>query len=74
MENVSFCPYRTQINYDWSSIQTTPFTPPKTFRGDASDLALLEACKNPDAEPAPLLPHQVLGKCIAPNWPMAELT
>lgn len=29
----------------WSNIQTTRFTRPVTFSGDARDLKLLEACK-----------------------------
>jgi len=41
--NISFCPYRTNI--DWSTIQTTHFTQPVTFTGTPRDLQLLDACK-----------------------------
>jgi len=59
MEHVSYCPYRTQINYDWSGVQTTQreepvndwqpvqttkFSAPITFTGTAKDLGLLDAC------------------------------
>jgi hypothetical protein len=60
MENISYCPFRTSINGTWSTVQTTQFsvpltfsgtlqttqlTAPVTFSGTASDLELLEACK-----------------------------
>lgn len=36
----------------WSNIQTTRFTQPVTFSGDARDLKLLEACKEIEEEPS----------------------
>lgn len=58
MENVSYCPYRTSVN--WANVQTTSFTQPVTFSGKvqvtqltapvtftgtSSDVELLEGCK-----------------------------
>lgn len=45
MENVSFCPYRTSITYDWAAVQTTYLSQPVTFSGTPQDVQLLEACK-----------------------------
>jgi hypothetical protein len=46
MEHLIVCPHRADI---WSHVQTTKFTQPLVFRGDAHDLQLLAACKeNPD--------------------------
>lgn len=59
MENVSYCPYRTSVN--WANVQTTPFTkpvtfsgevqvtqftPPVTFTGTSKDLEFMESCKD----------------------------
>jgi hypothetical protein len=49
MENISFCPYRT--NWAWSTLQTTIVTQPLVFQGNANDLRLLEACKKLPEEP-----------------------
>jgi hypothetical protein len=46
MENISFCPYRT--NWGWSTLQTTKVTQPIVFQGTPEDLKLLEACKQPE--------------------------
>ena len=59
MDQVSFCPYRTSVN--WANVQTTQFTQPVTFEGKVqvtqysapsiftgtpSDAELLEAWKD----------------------------
>lgn len=49
MENVSFCPYRT--NLGWSTIQTTRVSQPLVFKGNADDLKLLAACVAQPEEP-----------------------
>jgi hypothetical protein len=58
MENVSYCPYRTSVN--WANVQITQFTAPVTFLGEVqvtqlepavtftgtpSDVELIESCK-----------------------------
>jgi len=72
MASIQFCPYRTQVTYDPSAIQTTEFEvqttqfdlqttkyeDPVTFTGTASDLELLEACKT-GSDPPPRLEYQV---------------
>ena len=65
MANIQFCPYRTQVTYDPSSIQTTQFEvqtskfeDPVTFTGTAKDLELLEACKEGVDRP-PRLAYQL---------------
>jgi len=30
---ISYCPYRIQINHDWSSLQTTAITDPVMYSG-----------------------------------------
>jgi hypothetical protein len=49
MENISFCPYRT--NWGWSTLQTTRVTQPLLFRGTPDDLRLLAACIKQPEEP-----------------------
>jgi hypothetical protein len=72
MPDISFCPYRTQVTYDPSAVQTTQFEvqttqfdlqttkyeEPVTFTGTSSDLELLEACKSGSEQP-PKLEYQV---------------
>ena len=73
MESVTYCPYRTQVN--WSTIQTTQLTAPLTFTGTvqvtqltapvtftgtSQDVELLEACKEkPDGPGAWLWPDNL---------------
>jgi hypothetical protein len=45
MEHVSFCPYRLNINYNWSSIQQTEHTAPVFFNGELRDVNVVEVCK-----------------------------
>lgn len=57
MEHVSFCPYRTNINYNWSSVQQTEHAPPVTFTATPA-VDIIEACKDKEdsekqAEPIP---------------------
>jgi hypothetical protein len=54
MDPVSYCPYRT--NLDWSTsqrtrIQTTKVTQPLLFNGTPDDLRLLAACIQQPEEP-----------------------
>ncbi len=54
MDNVSYCPYRT--NLGWSTIQTTAVqttkvTKPLVFKGTPDDLRLLAACIQQPEEP-----------------------
>lgn len=34
---ISYCPYRTEITHNLSAVQTTEFSEPVTFSGDARD-------------------------------------
>jgi hypothetical protein len=45
MEHVSFCPYRVNINYNWSSVQQTEHTAPVIFTGKPRDVDIAEVCK-----------------------------
>lgn len=79
MENVSFCPYRTGVN--WATVQTTQYSepvtfsgqvqvqqlgPPATFTGTPSDVELLESIKEgQNAKESKFLQPKVL--CSAKN-------
>ena len=53
MEDISFCPYRT--NWGWSTLQTTRVTQPLVFQGTPDDLKLLAACvKQPEESEKPV--------------------
>lgn len=73
MENVSYCPYRTSVN--WANVQTTQFsepvtfsgevqvtklTPPVTFTGTSKDLEFMESCNKAKSKLSP-----VNNSCIA---------
>lgn len=45
---ISFCPYRTQFSP--SKVLYTAVSQPITFKGNADDLELLEACKEKEEQ------------------------
>lgn len=54
MDNVSYCPYRTNLGWmttQTTRVQTTKITQPLVFKGTPDDLRLLEACIKQPEEP-----------------------